>query len=70
MAAAAYGLGMRGFLWLLLLLGVSLFMLMIWSARFSSSQIRYGLFKYAPAYMLSSMLLIIIHGFSRGDYGA
>jgi protoheme IX farnesyltransferase len=61
--AAAYGVGMSwGYMRLLILLGVGMFALAISSVLRPSSRVNLSLFKYASAYMLSSMALLFIEG--------
>jgi len=61
--AAAYGVGLTwGFLRLLVVLSVGLFILAIQSLQSPSERNTFGLFKYASLYMLSAMLLIFIAG--------
>jgi protoheme IX farnesyltransferase len=63
MAAAAYGIGMTwGYLRILGVLGAGLFLLAGFSTIRPSWKARFGLFKYASVYMLSSMLLVVIQG--------
>jgi protoheme IX farnesyltransferase len=61
MSLAAWSIGMEwGFLRLLGVLSVGLFVLAISMIFHPSEQINFGLFKYASVYMLSSMLLMML----------
>ncbi len=61
MGFAAWGIGMEwGFLRLLGVLSVGLFVLAISMIFRPSERINFGLFKYASVYMLSSMLLMML----------
>ncbi len=61
MGAAAYGIGMYiGYLRLMIVLSVGLFVLATTSAIKPSERINFGLFKYASLYMLSAMLIVIM----------
>lgn len=63
MGLAAYGIGMTwGYLRILLILGSGLFLLAGYSALRDSQKVRFGLFKYASIYMISSMLLLVVQG--------
>ena len=60
---ASYGVGLTwGFLRLLIVLSVGLFILAVQSLRSPSERITFGLFKYASLYMLSAMLLMFFAG--------
>jgi protoheme IX farnesyltransferase len=64
LGAASYGVGLTwGFLRLLVVLSVGLFILAVQSLRSPSERITFGLFKYASLYMLSAMLLMFFTGF-------
>ena len=61
--AASYGVGLTwGFMRLLVVLSVGLFILAVQSLRSPSERITFGLFKYASLYMLSAMLLMFFAG--------
>lgn len=61
MATAAVGIGMAwGYLRLLAVLSIGLFLLAGFSMLRPSERVNFGLFKYASAYMLSSMLLVMV----------
>ncbi len=61
MAAAAVGIGMAwGYMRLLAVLSVGLFLLAVTSLQRPSFRLNFGLFKYASLYMLGSMLLVIV----------
>ncbi len=61
--AASYGVGLTwGFMRLLVVLSVGLFVLAVQSLRSPSERITFGLFKYASLYMLSAMLLMFFTG--------
>jgi protoheme IX farnesyltransferase len=63
LGAAAYGVGLTwGFMRLLGVLSVGLFILAFRSLTAPSERLTFGLFKYASVYMLSAMLLIFIAG--------
>ncbi len=49
-----------GFLRLLAVLSVGLFLLAVFSTVRPSERVNFGLFKYASVYMLSAMLLLAI----------
>jgi len=60
MAAAAYGIGLTwGYLRLLAVLSLGLFILAVASTLHPSEKVNFGLFKYASLYMLGAMLIII-----------
>jgi protoheme IX farnesyltransferase len=60
MAAAAYGIGLTwGYLRLLAVLSLGLFILAVASTLRPSEKVNFGLFKYASLYMLGAMLIII-----------
>jgi protoheme IX farnesyltransferase len=64
MGVAAYGVGLTwGFLRLMGVLSIGLFILAVRSLTKPSDRITFGLFKYASLYMLSSMLLMFFVGF-------
>jgi len=66
MIAAAYLVGMKwGSLHVLLALSVGLFGLAAGSVLRPSEKLNFGLFKYASAYMLGAMLLVIAEGVAR-----
>jgi hypothetical protein len=61
MGMSAVGLGMAwGYLRVLAILGVGLFVLALSSVIKPSARLNFGLFKYASIYMLGSMLLVVI----------
>lgn len=61
MAAAAYGIGLTwGYLRLLAVLSLGLFILAVASTVRPSEKVNFGLFKYASLYMLGAMLIIIL----------
>jgi len=63
MGAAAYGVGLTwGFLRLMAVLSIGLFILAVRSLTKPSERITFGLFKYASLYMLASMLLMFFAG--------
>jgi protoheme IX farnesyltransferase len=63
MGIAAYGVGLTwGFLRLMIVLSIGLFILAIRSLTKPSDRITFGLFKYASLYMLSSMFLMFLTG--------
>ena len=60
-AAAAIGIGVAwGYLRLLGVLSIGLFILAIIAVSRPSKRVNFGLFKYASLYMLSSMLLLVV----------
>lgn len=60
MGIAAYGIGLTwGYLRLMAVLSVGLFLLAFRSTIRPSERINFGLFKYASLYMLSAMLILI-----------
>ena len=60
MGIAAYGIGLTwGYLRLMAVLSVGLFLLALRSTLRPSERINFGLFKYASLYMLSAMLIMI-----------
>jgi protoheme IX farnesyltransferase len=63
MGISAYGVGLTwGFLRLMIVLSLGLFILAVRSLTKPSDRITFGLFKYASLYMLSSMLLMFFAG--------
>ena len=64
LGSAAYGVGLTwGFLRVLAVLSVGLFILAVSSLTSPSDRMTFGLFKYASLYMLSAMLLMFFAGF-------
>ena len=64
MGIAAYGVGLTwGFLRLMGVLSMGLFILAVRSLTKPSDRVTFGLFKYASLYMLSSMLMMFLTGF-------
>ena len=64
LGAASYGVGLTwGFLRLLVVMSVGLFILAVVSLKSPSERITFGLFKYASLYLLSTMLLMFLTGF-------
>jgi hypothetical protein len=60
-AAAALGIGMAwGYLRLLGVLSIGLFLLVIIAVGRPSKRVTFGLFKYASLYMLSAMVLLVV----------
>ena len=60
-AAAAMGIGMAwGYLRLLGVLSIGLFLLAIMAVGRPSKRVTFGLFKYASLYMLSAMVLLVV----------
>jgi len=60
MVIAAYGIGLTiGYLRLMVVLSMGLFLLAIGSATRPSERTNFGLFKYASFYMLSSMVMMM-----------
>ena len=63
MGISAYGVGLTwGFLRLMIVLSLGLFILAVRSLTKPSDRITFGLFKYASLYMLRSMLLMFFAG--------
>ncbi len=61
MGISAYGIGVTlGYFRILIVLSIGLLFLAVFSAANPSEKLNFGLFKYASAYMLSSMFLISV----------
>ncbi|MCZ7554268.1 MAG: heme o synthase [Anaerolineales bacterium] len=60
---AAFGIGMTwGYLRVLVVLSIGLFLLAVISIIKPSERLNFGLFKFASVYMLASMILLVVYG--------